>query len=125
MVVTKLFITALGICAFGLTAQENPAIQLKHLSVTTMTSVRPLSVAALEIEKTPTYPSIIHLKGSVEIRTPVCLLTHPGNTRSWVCDGSVVLRAAEAVLHEDTGQIEASGDVKVTRERTDDARLGR
>lgn len=61
----------------------------------------------------------------VSPRTPVCLLTRPENAQSWVCDGSVVLRAAEAVLHEDTGQLEASGDVKIARERTTDSRLGR
>lgn len=122
---TKLFITALSVCALALTAQQNPASRLKHLSVPTSTSVRPLSVSAIEIEKGLPYPSLIHLKGSVEIRTPVCTITRPEDARSRVCDGSVVLRADEAVLHEDTGQIEASGNVKVTRERSNDARLGR
>ena len=77
----------------------------------------------MEIEIGLPYPSVIHLKGSVEIRTPVCVVTGPGN--AWTCNGSVVLRADEADLHEDTGQIEASGNVKVTRERSADARLGR
>ncbi|MGO9256996.1 MAG: hypothetical protein ACLQU1_11930 [Bryobacteraceae bacterium] len=119
----KLSLAALAVCTLALTAQDNPAGQLKHLSVPTATSLRPVSVAAMEIEIGLPYPSVIHLKGSVEIRTPVCVVTGPGN--AWTCNGSVVLRADEADLHEDTGQIEASGNVKVTRERTADAHNGR
>ena len=121
----KLSLAALAVCTLALTAQDNPAGQLKHLSVPTVTSVRPVSVAAMEIDRALPYTSVIHLKGSVEIRTPVCLLSQPENARTWVCDGSVVLRADEADFHEDTGQIEARGNVKVTRERSADARLGR
>lgn len=121
----KLFVAALVVCALALTAQEKPTARLKHLSVPTVTSVRPLSVSAGEIERGLPYPSLIHLKGNVEIRTPVCIVNGPGDARSWVCDGSVVLRADEAVLHEDSGRIEASGNVRVTREREGDARLGR
>lgn len=121
----KLFAVGLAICALILSAQENASGQLKHLSMPTLTSDRPVTISAVEIDKGPTYPSVIHLKGSVEIRTPVCVLSRPGDIRTWVCDGSVVLRADEATFHEDTGQIEASGNVKVTRERTPDARLGR
>jgi lipopolysaccharide assembly outer membrane protein LptD (OstA) len=120
----KLSLAALAVCTLALTAQDNPAGQLKHLSVPTATSVRPVSVAAMEIERPLPYSSIIHLKGGVEIRTPVCLRSGPGNAQ-WSCDGSVVLRADEADFHEDTGEIEAMGNVKVTRERSTDARLGR
>jgi lipopolysaccharide assembly outer membrane protein LptD (OstA) len=121
----RLSLAALAVCTLALTAQDNPAGQLKHLYVPTSTSVRPVSVAAKEIEKGLPSPSVIHLKGSVEIKTPVCLLTNPGNRQTWVCDGSVVLRADEADFHEETGQIEARGNVKITRERSADARLGR
>jgi lipopolysaccharide assembly outer membrane protein LptD (OstA) len=118
----KLSLIALAVCT-TLIAQDYPAGQLKHLIVPTMTSARPVSVAAMEIESQLPHPSIMHLKGSVEIRTPVCLHTGPGNELA--CDGSVVLRADEANFHEDTGQIEASGNVKVTRERSADGRPGR
>lgn len=119
----KFSLAALAVCAFALFAQEQPSNQLKHLSVPAGTSLRPLSVSARDITRELPYPSVIHLKGSVEIRTPVCTGTaEPGK---WTCDGSVVLRADEADLHEDTGEIEARGNVKVTRERTADARNGR
>ena len=119
----KLSLAALAVCALTLIAQDNPAGQVKHLIVPTMTSVQPVSVAAMEIESELPHPSVMHLKGSVEIKTPVCL--HAGRRNELVCDGSVVLRADEANFHEDTGQIEAKGNVKVTREKSTDARLGR
>ena len=113
---TKPCLVAHAVCALSLAAQDNPAGQLKHLSVPVSTNIRPLSVAAMQIERTMAYPSIIHLKGSVEIRTPVCLHTKPENGQTSACDGYMVVRADEADLHEDTGQIEASGNVKITRE---------
>ena len=120
----KLSLTALVCCAFALMAQDVSNRQLKHLSVPTPTSMRPLTVSAEEVQKETQYPSVIHLRGSVEIRTPVCTVNNSRSVRSWICDGAVVLRADEADLHEDTGEIEASGHVKVTRERSADARLG-
>lgn len=114
----KLSLAALAVYTLALTAQEYPAGQPKHLTVPTATSVRPVSVIALSIERGPEYPSIIHLKGSVEIKTPVCVGTGPGNTQ--VCDGFVVLRADEADFHEDSGQIDAHGNVRVTREKKND-----
>lgn len=110
----KLPLAALAVCALVLTAQDRPA-ELKHLSVPTATSVRPVEVAALEVVRELPYPSVIHLKGSVEIKTPVCLVTGPGTAQS--CAGYVVLHADQADLHEDSGQIEASGSVRVTREK--------
>ena len=53
----------------------------------------PRSVLSAE---TP-YPSVVHLKGTVEIRT-----------------NGFILRADEADYHEDTGEVEARGTVKVT-----------
>lgn len=66
------------------------------------------------------YPSLVHLSGSVEIKTSVCVQT---TSAGQVCDGYVVVRAEKAELHTDTGQIEASGNVRVTRERSGDVRL--
>ena len=104
----------LGVCAMTLVAQEYPAGQLKRLTVPTTTNVRPLSVSALEIERIDEYPSVIHLKGNVEIRTPVCVST--GREGVQQCAGYVVIRADEAELHEGTGRVETRGKVTVTRE---------
>ncbi len=67
------------------------------------------------IEREGDYPAVIHLKGSVEIKTPVC--TKEGQGSALHCDGYVVLRADQADLREDSGQIEARGNVRVTREK--------
>jgi lipopolysaccharide export system protein LptA len=111
----KLFLAALAVCALALTAQDYPAGQLKHLPIPAANGERPVSVAALEIERGAEYPTTVHLKGSVEIRMAVCVHTGPGNTQ--VCDGYMVLRAEEADFHEDSGQIDARGNVTVARER--------
>jgi hypothetical protein len=108
----KLFLAVLTVCALALTAQDYPAGQLKHLPIPTA-SGRPVSVAALEIDRGAEYPTTVHLKGSVEIKMPVCVVTGPGNTQ--VCAGDIVLHAEEADFHEDSGQIEARGTVTVTR----------
>jgi lipopolysaccharide assembly outer membrane protein LptD (OstA) len=111
----KRFFVALIVCTLALTAQNQPAAQLKHLSVPTTTNANPISVAALDIEREGLYPAIIHLKGSVEIKTPVCVKA--GRDGALNCDGYVVLHADQADFHEDSGQIEARGNVKVTREQ--------
>ena len=110
----KRSLAALAVCTLTLIAQDYPAGQLKRLSVPTTTSMRPISVAALDIEREGLYPAIIHLKRSVEIKTPVCLKAGP--SQALYCSGYVVLRADEADVHEDSGQIEARGSVTVTRE---------
>jgi lipopolysaccharide assembly outer membrane protein LptD (OstA) len=110
----KRFFAALAVCTLALTAQNQPTGQLKHLSVPTRTNVNPISVAAVNIEREGEYPAIIHLKGSVEIKTPVCLKGGPGAALQ--CDGYVVLHADQADFHEGSGQIDARGNVTVTRE---------
>jgi lipopolysaccharide assembly outer membrane protein LptD (OstA) len=111
----KRSLVALAAFTLPLTAQNYPSGQLKRLSVPTTTNVKPLSVAALDIEREGLYPAVIHLKGSVEIRTPVCLIAGPNNALS--CDGYLVLRADQADFHEDSGQTEARGNVTITREK--------
>lgn len=111
----KVIAGALAACSLTLIAQEYPAGQLKHLSVPTTTNGKPLAVAALEVERGFPYPSVIHLKGAVEIRTPVCVLTGAGTALS--CAGYLVLRADEADLREQTGEVEARGHVTLTREK--------
>ncbi len=124
----KLLLAALAVSAAAVTAQDRPTLiaqdrpaGLKHLTVHTSTSLRPVDVAALEIVRDIPYNSIDHLRGSVEIKTPVCIQQHDATNRSdstnqWTCDGFVVLHADQADFHEDSGQIEASGNVRVTRE---------
>ncbi|MGD0777130.1 MAG: hypothetical protein ABSC05_30285 [Candidatus Solibacter sp.] len=107
-------LAVLAVCTLTLAAQDYPAGEMKRLSVPTTTNAKPLSVAAREIEREGLYPSVIHLKGSVEIRTPVCVKAGQGSVLN--CDGYIVLRADTADFHEGTGQIEAHGNVTVTRE---------
>lgn len=111
----KFFLAAAATGILTLAAQQYPDGQLKRLTIPTTTNVQPLSAAALYVEREGDYPSIVHLKGSVEIKTPVCLVVGPGTVQH--CAGYVVLRADEADLHEDSGQIEARGNVRVTREK--------
>jgi lipopolysaccharide assembly outer membrane protein LptD (OstA) len=110
----KWFLALAGTAAVALLAQTGPARGIKHLWVPTSTSVRPSSVSAAEVEREGDYPAVIHLKGSVEIKTPVCVASGPQDSQ--ICDGYVVLHADAADFHEDSGQIEARGNVTVTRE---------
>lgn len=66
----KWFLALAGTTAVALLAQTDPAREIKHLWVPTSTSVRPSSVSAAEVEREGNYPAVIHLKGSVEIKTP-------------------------------------------------------
>jgi lipopolysaccharide export system protein LptA len=101
-------------CAMSLAAQDYPPGQLKRLTVPTRTNAKPLSVSAMDIERIDEYPSTIHLKGNVEIRTPVCVNT--GRDGVQQCAGYLVIHADEAELHEGTGRVETRGKVTVTRE---------
>jgi lipopolysaccharide assembly outer membrane protein LptD (OstA) len=113
----KLAPAALVICAFCLNAQDRAQhrpTELKHFAVATPASLQPVSVAAQEMERDLPYTGVVHLRGAVEIKTPVCVSTGPGYEHS--CSGYIVLRADRADFHEDTGQVEASGNVRMTRE---------
>ena len=103
----------LGIAALALAAQDYPPDQPKNLWVPTSTSTRPVGLRARSMEREPSYPGTVHLKGDVEIKTPVCIAQPTGQ----VCAGYVVVRADEADFHEDSGQIDARGKVTVTREK--------
>ena len=107
----KLFFAAL-VCAITIGAQDQPGTQQKHLSIPIMGSPRPFAASALEVDRGIPYPSVIHLKGNVEIRMPVCVVIGPDWTHQ--CAGEIVLSAMEADVHEDTGQIEAKGELRVT-----------
>ena len=87
--------------------------EVKHLAVAPLsgTSSGKVSVSARSIERGAEYPSVIRLKGNVEIRTPQCFVKGPGTET--VCYGDTVVRADEAEYREDTGAIEARGNVTV------------
>jgi hypothetical protein len=72
----------------------------------------PVRLSALNVQRGVTYPSVIEMKGNVEIQTPVCLPV--GKGRKLICDGHMIVHADEAKFHEDTGEIEATGTVIVT-----------
>ena len=110
----KLALIVAVTCFLQLTAQETAPSQLQYLSVPTTASIRPLSVAALQIERGLGHPSIVRLKGTVEIKTPVCVAIGTGNAQR--CSGYVVVRADEADPDENSGQLNARGNVKLTRE---------
>jgi hypothetical protein len=86
--------------------------ELKHMMGVTANGVRPSTLTAFEIERVGDYPAVIHLKGAVEIKSPVCLPV--GKRGKLICDGEMILRADEATFHEDSGQIEAQGVVTLT-----------
>src|SRR3974390_3290814 len=93
-------------------AQDNPEA-MKHLMVSPQngTADGRATVSARSIERDGGYPAVIRLKGDVEIRTPVCFQTEKGTET--LCYGYTIIRAEEAVYHEDNGEIEAHGKVTV------------
>jgi hypothetical protein len=101
------FTVLIGLLATALvTGQEQ-----KQLTTAPLNGGREVRMTADEIARMGEYPSAIHLKGGVEIKTPACLPV--GKNRELICDGVMILRADEATYHEDSGQIEAQGTVTV------------
>jgi lipopolysaccharide assembly outer membrane protein LptD (OstA) len=71
---------------------------VKHIAAAQIDGVRGgARLSAVNIERDLPYPSVIHLKGTVEIKT-----------------NGFILRADEADYDEKTGEVEARGAVKVT-----------
>lgn len=111
-----------AVCAIAMTVTFIGSIQLimgqgatseqKHVTIPTLNGNLPVRASALNIERGVHYPSIVELKGKVEIQTPVCVPA--GKDSKLTCDGEMIVRADEAKLHEDTGEIEAKGTVVVT-----------
>jgi hypothetical protein len=93
-------------------ARAQAPSELKHLTVAPATSHRPVTLTALSIERGVGYPTVIALKGSVEIRTQFCIPT--GKKSAMVCEGEFILRADQAEFREDTGEIKATGAVSIT-----------
>ena len=66
-----------------------------------------ITLQADSIQRRPSYPSVIQLKGNVEIKTKTVVQDSPVSLMI------MVVRADEADYHEDTGEIEARGTVRV------------
>lgn len=101
----------LCLIALPTTAQEKTH-ELKHYVAVPLNGSRPVSLTALNIEHSVEYPSLISMKGEVEVRTPVCLPV--GEKGALICDGEMIVRADEAEFHEDSGEIHAHGNVEIT-----------
>lgn len=91
---------------------QGPDEQLKYLTVAPPNSNWPVAMSAFSIQRGASYPSVVELKGNVEITTRVCLRAKKKG--ELICDRGTTLRADEALFHEDTGAIEAHGNVVVT-----------
>lgn len=102
----------LTICTAAAQPQEVASPELKHILAAPMNGSRSVSLSAQNIERGTTYPSVIHLRGNVEIKVPVCLPV--GKDSALVCDGEMVVTADQAEFHEETGAINAHGNVNVT-----------
>jgi hypothetical protein len=100
-----------AIALLTLAKAQNVNSELKHV-VVPLNSTRWVSLAALEVERGVEYPSVVTLKGNVEMKVPVCV--SDGTTFGRICDGQMIVRADEARVHEDTGEIEAHGTVIIT-----------
>jgi hypothetical protein len=112
----KLCLSALAFAALAMGQTTTPDI--KHVIVPkTDGSIGTTTLSAAHIERGAEYPTVVKLSGSVEIRTRVCMPV--GKKQAMVCDGYLILHADEAEFHEDTGQIEAHGNVTVTPRKQD------
>src|SRR5437660_5481624 len=99
----KLLVTVCGV-AWLLTSMVSSAAgeEPLHLAVAPVNALRPVLISALSIERGVEYPSVIELKGKVEVRIPVCIATSKSAPqKTHVCDGETVLHADEATFHED------------------------
>ena len=96
--------------------QDNkPAEQKLHLPATG--PMGGVTMEADHIERGPSYPSVIRLKGNVEIKTKT--VSRPGRSPGTASPSAgealmiMMVRADEADYHEDSGEIEARGKVRV------------
>ena len=79
------------------TAVGQGGAEMKHVTLVSKQGKRgPVYASALDVVKGADYPSVAHLKGSVEIRA-----------------NGFVLHAEQADFDEQTGEIKASGNVSL------------
>jgi hypothetical protein len=107
----KFFVCILAFLRLAI-GQVNPP-EMKHIVIPQPNGSRGVALAALSIERGVEFPTVVKLSGNVEIKTPVCIPS-PKKGANMLCDGDMVVHADEAEFHEDTGQIEAHGNVTVT-----------
>jgi lipopolysaccharide assembly outer membrane protein LptD (OstA) len=95
--------------------QEKPTEQKELLHLSARTEGASINFAAESIERqdspTPSaspYASVVRLKGNVVIRT-CCVQKQRKNQPKQL----LIMRADEADYHQDTGEIEARGNVRV------------
>ena len=88
-------------CPPALSQDTKPSEQILHLLS------GPVMLAALSIERGTSYPSVIHLKGNVEIKVKTVVRQDPFSLMI------MEVHADEADYHEGTGEIEARGKVHV------------
>jgi hypothetical protein len=79
-------------------AGQNAPGPIKYIAAAPLNGTRGgARLGAVSIEREVSYPSVVHLNGSVEIRT-----------------NGFILHADKADYNERTGEVEASGTVRVT-----------
>jgi hypothetical protein len=108
----KLRASAASVAFLTLAMGQEPAPGLKHVMTAPRNAGRPSTLSALRIERGVEYPSIVRLRDNVEIRTPFCLPAAQDGVVA--CAGEMIVRADEAEFYEDTGRIDARGNVVVT-----------
>ena len=111
LVYVAIFTLPLAVFVLPRAAAQNDAA-LKHVTATPLSAHFPARLAALHVDRDPAYPGMVHLRGNVEIKSPICLPM--GRKGTVVCDGEMILSADEADFDEKTGEIAARGNVHVT-----------
>ncbi len=94
-------------------SQAAPQPDQLHTQISTPQGNR-ISMTALSMQRDVSRTAdnaVIHLKGHVEIKTVVCIPVAGADAK--VCEEAMVLRADEAEYHQDTGEIEARGNVRI------------
>lgn len=92
---SQLLIIAMACLPVTLLPQDNKAPDLKQI-MASGGSWRNVTLTARSIERGASHPSVVQLKGDVQIKMK-----------------GLILRADEAAFHEGTGEIHARGNVRV------------
>jgi lipopolysaccharide assembly outer membrane protein LptD (OstA) len=101
--------------AFSCLALSQETGGRKFLRIPSQSGSQSFSASATNISREEKYPSSVHLSGDVEIIVPMCYRAAPGEPLS--CPSEMALTGDSVVVHEDTGEIEATGSVRVIPSR--------
>jgi hypothetical protein len=113
LLLTAAFVLTPCIIQPSMMAQKSRSAELKHIPTVPLNgSSRPVSLTAISIVRGAEYPTVISLKEGVEIKAPVCLAI--GKMSALVCDGYMIVHADEVEFLEDSGEIQAHGNVQIT-----------